>query len=81
MIPLMNILVLQLVANLQKLTTFLRDKISLTHGLGCPRFYMSIRTSLVHSSILIIPSAYSCLLCLISSCKGRQLLQIRVNTH
>jgi hypothetical protein len=81
MIPLMNILVLQLVANLQKLTTFLRDKIALTHGLGCPRFYMSIRTSLVHSSILIIPSAYSRLLCLISSCKGRQLLQIRVNTH
>jgi hypothetical protein len=66
MTPLMNISVLQLVASLWKLSTFLRDKIALTHGLGCPKFYMSICTFLVRGSILIIPSAHSCLLCLIS---------------
>ncbi len=74
MTPLMNISVLQLVANLWKLSTFFRDKIALTHGLGCPKFYMSICTFLVHGSILIIPSAHSCLLCLISCCKGHSTL-------
>jgi len=75
MTPLMNISVLQLVANLRKLSTFLRDKIALTHGLGCPKFYMSICTFLVHGSILIIPFAHSCLLCLCAA-EAIQLLQL-----
>lgn len=53
MTPLKNFSVLQLVHNLQKLITFLRDKIVLTHGVRLPKIFC---TSLVQSSIWIFPS-------------------------
>jgi hypothetical protein len=70
--PFKNFSVLQLVHNLQKLITFLRDKIVLTHGVRLPKI---VCTSLVQSSIWISPSVW------FLAAKGYILMHSRLSTR